>query len=100
MKNFHCFVKAHFLSCRRMKLIDFNLMDEIRQAEALLNYGVLVAERVYKSFTIFLYQVNQFYVEVYYHNGFCMIQGFRGFESNNNSLEPYLEEIDISPLYC
>jgi hypothetical protein len=80
-----------------MKLTDFNLLDEVKQAEVLLNYGVLVAERVYKSFTIFLYQVNKFYVEVYYHNSFSMIQGFRGFESIH-SLDPYLEEIDISPL--
>jgi len=82
-----------------MKLTDFNLLDEIKQAEALLNYGVLVAERMYKNFTIFLYQVNQFYVEVYYHNTFSIIQGFRGFE-NTNALEPYLEEIDITSLQC
>jgi len=82
-----------------MKLTDFNLLDEIKQAEALLNYGVLVAERMYKNFTIFLYQVNQFYVEVYYHNTFSIIQGFRGFE-NTNALEPYLDEIDITSLQC
>lgn len=82
-----------------MKLTEFNILDEIRQAEALLNNGVLIAERIYKNFTIFLYQVNQFYVEVYYHNTFSMIQGFRGFESTN-ALEPYLEEIDISFLQC
>ncbi|HEX2607839.1 MAG TPA: hypothetical protein VHK91_10685 [Flavisolibacter sp.] len=77
-----------------MKLSDFNLLDEIRQAEALLNHGVLIAERLYKDFNIFLYQVNHFYVEVYFHNGFKMIQGFRGFESVN-ALEPYLDEIRI-----
>lgn len=82
-----------------MKLSDFNLLDEIKQAETLLNYGVLVAERIYKNFTIFLYQVNQFYVEVYYHNTFSMIQGFRGFETGN-ALEPYLEQIDITSLQC
>ena len=82
-----------------MKLSEFNLLNEIAQAEALLDQGVLVAERIYKEFTIFLYQVNQFYVEVYYHNKFAMIQGFRGFESVH-ALEPYLEEIDISSLQC
>jgi hypothetical protein len=88
---------ASFFILPPMKLTDFNLLDEIAQAEALLNYGVLVAERLYKEFTIFLYQVNQFYVEVYYHNKFTMIQGFRGFESTA-ALEPYLEEIDITSL--
>ncbi|MGZ3837866.1 MAG: hypothetical protein ACXVMS_07415 [Flavisolibacter sp.] len=80
-----------------MNLQDFNLLDEIKQAEALLHHGTLVAERVYKSFTIFLYQVNRFYVEVYFHNAFSMIQGFRGFESTT-VLDPYLENIDISTL--
>jgi hypothetical protein len=80
-----------------MKLTYFNLLDEIAQAEALLNHGVLVAERIYKEFTIFLYQLNRFYVEVYYHNKFTMIQGFRAFESTT-ALEPYLEEIDITSL--
>lgn len=81
-----------------MRLADFNLMDEIGQAEALLNYGVLVAERIYKSFTIYLYQIGSFYVEVYFHNHFRVIQGFRGFESLQ-PLEPYLHEIDITCLH-
>jgi hypothetical protein len=97
--NSNCFLILCFLSCYPMKLTEFNLMDEIGQAEALLNYGVLVAERIYKSFTIFLYQVNQFYVEVYFNNNFSMIQGFRAFESTS-ALEPYLEEIDITSLTC
>jgi len=80
-----------------MKLTEFNLLDEIAQAEALVNHGVLIAERMYKDFTIFLYQVEKFYVEVYYHNKFTMIQGFRGFDSTT-ALEPYLEEIDITSL--
>lgn len=80
-----------------MKLTEFNLLDEIAQAEALLNHGVLIAERMYKDFTIFLYQIEKFYVEVYYHNKFTMIQGFRGFDSTT-ALEPYLEEIDITSL--
>lgn len=80
-----------------MELTDFNILDEIKQAEALLNHGVLIAERMYKEFQILLYQVNQFYVEVYYHNNFQMIQGFGGFE-NTNALDPYLADIDITSL--
>lgn len=80
-----------------MNLRTFNLLDEIKQAEALLEYGVLVAERLYKRFTIYLYQVKNFYVEVYYHNDFKMIQGFRGF-AGVHALDPYLDEIDITCL--
>jgi hypothetical protein len=76
---------------------DFNSLDELTQAEILLERGVLVAERIYKNFEIMLYQVHEFYVEVYYHTRFKMIQGFRAFASMK-ALDPYLEEIDISSL--
>ncbi len=97
MPNFNCIVCAGFLSCQSMTLDHFNHLDEIKQAEALLNYGVLVAERLYRDFTIFLYQIDLFYAEVYYNNNFCIIQGFRGF-AETSALEPYLEEIDITAL--
>lgn len=80
-----------------MKVKDFNLMDEVAQAEILLEHGVLLAERAYKEFKIVLYQVHEFYVEVYFHKTYEMIQGFRGFESIHH-LDPYLAEIDIREL--
>lgn len=83
-----------------MNTREFNGMDDVRQAETLLNEGVVIAERLYKEFRILLYQVRHFYVEVYFHKKFDMIQGFRSFESMS-SLDPYLEEIDISDLaFC
>jgi hypothetical protein len=81
-----------------MTLSEFNTWDEIKQAEALLNDGVMVAERAYKQFNILLYQVKDFYVEVYYNTTFSIIQGFRGFDSMT-SLDPYLQEIDITSLH-
>jgi hypothetical protein len=80
-----------------MQVREFNQMDEISQAEVLLHEGVLVAERAYKGFNILLYQVGPFYVEAYFNNAYNIIQGFRAFKSLT-SLDPYLEEIDISPL--
>ena len=80
-----------------MKLREFNLLNEINQAKALLSSGVLLTERLCRDLTIYLYQVNNFYVEVYFNNIFGMIQGFRGFDSTT-ALDPYLEEIDISSL--
>jgi len=38
-----------------MTLDDFNELDEIKQAATLLNYGVLVAGRIYKDLIFFLY---------------------------------------------
>ena len=81
-----------------MKLSQFNLLDESEQVAMLLEDGVLVAERFYKEFTILLYQLRGFYVEVYYHKTYEVIQGFRSFE-NLSSLDPFLAAIDISPVY-
>ena len=80
-----------------MRLTDFNILDEIEQAQAILRHGIFIAERFYKEFRILLYQFHSFYVEVYYHKTYDMIQGFRGFESMS-ALDPYLAEIDITEL--
>jgi hypothetical protein len=78
-----------------MKLYDFKFLDDKSQAEVLFNYGVLIAERLYKDLVIQLYQINSFYVEVYYNAVFKMVQGINSFE-NLSRLEPYLSGIDIS----
>ncbi len=72
-------------------------MNEVGQADVLLDQGVMVAERIYKDFKIILYQVQHFYVEVYFNKTYEMIQGFRAFESMQH-LDPYLESIDIREL--
>ncbi len=47
-----------------MKLYDFKFLDDKSQAEVLFNYGVLIAERLYKDLVIQMYQINRFYVEL------------------------------------
>jgi hypothetical protein len=81
-----------------MNIADFTLLDEIEQAQTLVERGVFVAERLYKNFSIFLYQVDSFYVEIYHNLRYNAMQGMRSFE-DDDALEPYLEEIDISCLY-
>ncbi len=78
-----------------MKLYDFKFLDDKSQAEVLFSYGVLIAERLFKDLVIQLYQINSFYVEVYYNAIFKMVQGINSFE-NLSRLEPYLSSIDIS----
>ena len=77
-----------------MKLTEFNLLDEIQQAEALLNYGVLIAERMYKEFRILLYQLHQFYVEVYYRQ-YRKIVDYIVSSNSTDILQPYLDQINI-----
>lgn len=81
-----------------MTLDEFTLLDEAEQAGALIDHGIFIAERTYKNFDIFLYQVGSFYVEIYHNLNFNMMQGMRSFE-DSEALEPYLEAIDISCLY-
>ena len=60
-----------------------------------MQQGVFVAQRLYKCFRIILVQMDKFYVEVYYHLDFEVIQCLRSFE-NLIELEPYLENIEIT----
>jgi hypothetical protein len=78
---------------------EFRLLDDDQQTEVLLDRGVFLAERLYKNFTIFLYQVDHFYVEIYHNLRFNVMQGMRSFEDDEESLQPYLDRIDISCLY-
>jgi len=80
-----------------MKLYDFKFLDDKSQAEVLFYYGVLIAERLYKDLVIQLYQIESFYVEIYYNSNFKMIQGINSFDSIAR-LEPYLNLIDITSI--
>jgi hypothetical protein len=80
-----------------MTLDQFIDLNEARQAETLLERGIFLTDRLYKNFSIFLYQLDSFYVEVYHNLRFDIMQGMRCFE-DDETLQPYLESIDISRL--
>lgn len=81
-----------------MTLDEFSRLDDAGQAEELIDRGVFLTERMYKNFSIFLYQLDGFYVEIYHNLRFNVMQGMRSF-SEQDDLEPFLESIDISSLY-
>ena len=80
-----------------MTLDEFAILNDARQAETVLERGIFLADRLYKNFSIFLYQLDSFYVEVYHNLRFDIMQGMRCFE-DDDALQPYLESIDISCL--
>jgi len=80
-----------------MTLEAFTLLDEKEQAQVLIDKGVFIAERQYRDFCIFLYQVDHFYVEIYHNLRYNVIQGMESFE-DEEMLQPYLESIDLSTL--
>ncbi|HVY75851.1 MAG TPA: hypothetical protein VG890_13525 [Puia sp.] len=81
-----------------MDIRDFNIMDGIAKTEVLATDGVFLAERTDGCYRITLYQVDDFYVEIYYHlTRYCYIC-IRSFE-DAAELYPYLQEVDISEVY-
>ena len=78
-----------------MTLYEFNALDESEQTEALKEYGVELSTRKEGEYSVTLYQIDTFYVEVYSHN---LDRRYRSFLSTN-PLEPYMNSIDISGLF-
>jgi hypothetical protein len=81
-----------------MDIRDFNFMDGMAKTEVLASDGVFLAERNDGCFRISLYQINDFYVEIYYHKTRYFYICIRSFE-DSSELYPYLQDIDISEIY-
>ena len=81
-----------------MNLYRFLKLDETQQTEILWYNGVQIGRRKDEEHTILLYQVESFYVEVFYNRKEKIIKKYRCFESVEQ-LAPYLDTIDISPVY-
>jgi hypothetical protein len=76
-----------------MALYQLITLDEMEQAEAVWE-GVHIAGREDEDQRILLYQIDSFYVEVFYHKGYNVIRKFRPF-APVNQLEPYLSRINL-----
>ena len=81
-----------------MDIRDFNFMDGMAKTEVLASDGIYLAERNDGCFRISLYQINDFYVEIYYHKTRYFYICIRSFD-DVAELYPYLEDIDISEVY-
>jgi hypothetical protein len=86
-KPFHFMTLAYFKSLTRneKKLI-------------VLRNGSFLSEKNYGFFRTMLYQVDGFYVEIYFTKFSKDAIWFRNFDSTKN-LHPYLQQIDISGLF-
>ena len=73
-------------------------MDGMAKTEVLASAGVFLAERNDGCYRISLYQVNDFYVEIYYHKTRYFYICIRSFE-DVSEVYPYLQDIDISEVY-
>ena len=80
-----------------MNMYKFNCLDEVRQIELLWSAGVLIGSRQEGFHKILLYQIDSFYVEVYYQYFQGKMVKIKSF-SETDSLDPYLKCINIEPL--
>lgn len=80
-----------------MTLEQFDTLSKSEQQEQLLNHGIFLAERQDGPFRVMLYQLDSFYVEVYFFSRYNKVAFFLGFDTTE-ALQPYLEEIDINGL--
>ena len=80
-----------------MQLQDFSELEQIAQQEIVLDEGIYLSSRMHLDYTVLLFQLDNFYVELFYpkDKDKCVI--IKGFE-NTDELEPYLKRINISPL--
>jgi len=80
-----------------MKLSDFIVLDEKEKTSVVLHMGILVAKRRLQHCIIFLFQLENYYVETYCNYESNAVQEFRVFDGTQ-LLQPYLETISIHEL--
>ena len=80
-----------------MTLYDFEELDVQDQADSLCEHGVFLSERKNERYLILLYQIDGFYIEVYFNKDKGKIVRFRSFLSPDQ-LFPYLKKINIDAL--
>jgi hypothetical protein len=80
-----------------MTLQEFNLLSLEQQQNALLRSGVYLGERKDPPLRMMLYQMDGFYVEVFFLSRYNKVGWFKGFD-NTDELTPYLEKINVSGL--
>lgn len=80
-----------------MNVFVFHKLPEKHQLDTLEDQGVLIAERDGAFYNIKLYQIDGFYVELYFHTHFNVVVNINCF-TNTDCLDPYLESIDLDAL--
>ena len=78
----------------KFSLYEFNILPDGEKADNVWEHGKFITNRVVEGHVINLYSLNDFYVEIWYHQSSNKIIKIRSFKSTN-PLDPYLEEITM-----
>jgi hypothetical protein len=76
---------------------DLTTLSQLDIAETAWKEGVLLAQRTTEFHTIYLYVLDDMYIESTYHTHFNVLLNI-SFFTDTTRLEPYLDAIDISGL--
>ena len=81
-----------------MKLSDFIMLNEEEKKLAVLHSGVLISKRTFPDYIVFLFQLNNFYVETF---GSTKTRGIIEYRASGDTklLDPYLESIPIDDVF-
>ena len=86
-------------SLKPMKPDTFNTLDSAAQRRYLLEQGAYLGHRKDNPWSVLLYQVRDFYVEVTFSMNSLDIHSVEAFDGTER-LEPYLERISIDGLFA
>jgi hypothetical protein len=80
-----------------MTLKEFLQLSHEARLEA-ANVATCIGGREEGKFMVLLYQLDGFYIEVFYHKKYSQVMGLFGFD-DMALLDPYLEKMEISVSY-
>jgi hypothetical protein len=81
-----------------MKLSDFTMLNGEEKKLVVLHEGVLIGKRKRPELIVFLFQLNNFYVETFCDTKTKDVIEYRVF-AHTKLLQPYLEAITIDDLF-
>lgn len=80
-----------------MKMKDFKILQPDEQMDIIEKKGAFLDHRTSGSYSIALFQIDGFYVELFFHVIKLIYKKIRIFE-NTTLLDPYINSIDITDL--
>ncbi len=80
-----------------MNLVDFKLLSDTEQLEILYRRGVYVGKRRKGQKTVLLYQLEGFYVELFYQKHRSVLSHLYCFSSTLR-IDPYLDQVNVEAI--
>ena len=88
-----CLTKQFVMTCAY-----FDQLSEAKQTDVIWEAGTFLDRRSEGFYNVLLFQIDDFYTEVYYHAHFNVIIRIESF-SDTDRLEPYLDHIKLPAFF-